>query len=64
LFFSMPALSRVKPGMTFESVSPIRARSRGLPIADVELLTRRVRYGCPRRAAVNISRAPAVPNNI
>jgi len=46
LFFSMPVLSRVKPGMTIETVSPDRRAIEGLPITDVELLTRHTRYGC------------------
>jgi len=45
-FFSMPALSRVKPGMIIETVSPDTRAIAGLPIADVELLTRHARYGC------------------
>jgi hypothetical protein len=46
LFFSMPALSRAKPGMTIETVSPDTRAIEGLPVADVELLTRHARYGC------------------
>jgi hypothetical protein len=46
LFFSLPALLRVKPGMTIETVSPDARAIEGLPVADVELLTRHARYGC------------------
>jgi hypothetical protein len=46
LFFSFPALSRVKPGMTVETVSPDAQAIEGLSQADVELLTRHARYGC------------------
>jgi hypothetical protein len=46
LFFSIPALSRVKPGMTIETVSPDTRAIERLPVADVELLTRHARYGC------------------
>jgi hypothetical protein len=46
LFFSLPALSRVKPGMTVETVGPDARAIEGLSAADVELLTRHARYGC------------------
>ena len=46
LFFSIPALSRVAPGMTIETVSPDTRAIEGLPDAEVELLTRHARYGC------------------
>jgi hypothetical protein len=46
LFFSFPALSRVKPGMTVETVSPDAQAIEGLSQADVEMLTRHARYGC------------------
>jgi hypothetical protein len=46
LFFSLPALSRVTPGMTVETVSPDAGAIEGLPDAEVELLTRHARYGC------------------
>jgi hypothetical protein len=46
LFFSIPALSRITPGMTVETVSPDVTTIEGLPEAEVELLTRHVRYGC------------------
>jgi hypothetical protein len=46
LFFSIPALSRVAPGMTVETVSPDAGRIEGLSDGEVELLTRHARYGC------------------
>lgn len=46
LFFSVPALSRVKPGTSIETVSPDTRAIEGLPVTDVELLTRHARYGC------------------
>jgi hypothetical protein len=46
LFFSMPALSRAKRGMTIEPVAPDTQTIEGLPSAEVELLTRHARYGC------------------
>jgi len=46
LFFSIPALSRVKSGMTIETVSADTRAIEGLPDAEVELLTRHARYGC------------------
>ena len=46
LFFSIPALSRVEPGMTLETIaSDIRAIE-GLSAEEVERLTRHTRYGC------------------
>jgi hypothetical protein len=46
LFFSLPALSRVPPGMTVETLSPDTRAVEGLSESDVELLTRHARYGC------------------
>ena len=46
LFFSIPALSRVAPGMTIETVSPDVTAIEGLCDTEVELLTRHARYGC------------------
>ncbi len=46
LFFSIPALSRAKAGMTIETVSPDTQAIEGLALSEVELLTRHVRYGC------------------
>jgi hypothetical protein len=46
LFFSLPALSRVQPGMTVETLSPDARAVEGLSKSDVELLTRHARYGC------------------
>jgi hypothetical protein len=46
LFFSIPALSRVTPGMTVETVSPDALTIEGLSDAETELLTRHARYGC------------------
>ena len=46
LFFSVPALSRVTPGMTVEIVSPARQEIEGLPDSETELLARHARYGC------------------
>jgi len=46
LFFSIPALSRVTPGMIVETVSPATRAIEGLSDTEVELLTRHARYGC------------------
>jgi hypothetical protein len=46
LFFSIPALSRVTPGMAVETVSPDALTIEGLSDAEAELLTRHARYGC------------------
>jgi hypothetical protein len=46
LFFSLPALSPVRPGMTIETVSPDTRTIEGLPAGEVELLARHARYGC------------------
>jgi hypothetical protein len=46
LFFSVPALSRVTPGMTVEIVAPTRQEIAGLRDSESELLTRHARYGC------------------
>jgi hypothetical protein len=46
LFFAIPALSRVTPDMTVETVAPDAGAVEGLPDAEVELLKRHARYGC------------------
>ncbi|MGH6704587.1 MAG: acyl-CoA acyltransferase, partial [Bradyrhizobium sp.] len=46
LFFSIPALSRCRPGMTVETIAPDAGAVEGLAKADAELLTRHARYGC------------------
>jgi hypothetical protein len=46
LFFSLPALSPVRPGMTVETVAPDTRTIEGLSTSEVELLTRHARYGC------------------
>jgi hypothetical protein len=46
LFFSIPALSRARPGMTVETISPDAGAIEGLSEAEVELMTRHARYGC------------------
>jgi hypothetical protein len=46
LFFSIPALSGVKPGTTIEIISPDTRAIAGLADTEVELLTRHARYGC------------------
>ena len=46
LFFSIPALSRLTPGMTVETISPATRAIEGLSDTEVELLTRHARYGC------------------
>lgn len=46
LFFSIPALSRNRPTMTVETVSPDTRAVEGLTKADLELLVRHARYGC------------------
>jgi hypothetical protein len=46
LFFSIPALSRVKSAATVETILPATRTIEGLPAADVELLTSHARYGC------------------
>jgi hypothetical protein len=46
LFFSIPALSRVAPGMTVEAIAPDASFIDGLPDTEAELLTRHARYGC------------------
>jgi hypothetical protein len=46
LFFSIPALSRVKSGSTVETVSPDAGAIEGLANSEVELLTRHARCGC------------------
>jgi hypothetical protein len=46
LFFSIPALSGVTPGMIVETISPATRAIEGLSDTEVELLTRHARYGC------------------
>jgi hypothetical protein len=46
LFFSIPALSRVKPGTTVEPIKPDTRVIEGLSDTEIELLTRHARYGC------------------
>ncbi len=46
LFFSFPALSRVKPGMTVETVASDAQAVEGLSRTELDLLTRHARYGC------------------
>jgi hypothetical protein len=46
LFFSFPLLSRAKPGVTAEIVTPQTQSIAGLPQADLELLIGHVQYGC------------------
>ena len=46
LFFSIPALSRVTPGMIVETISPATRAIEGLSDTEVELLTRHALYGC------------------
>ena len=46
LFFSMPALSRTRPGMKVETVAADARTIEGLPDREAELLTRHARYGC------------------
>jgi hypothetical protein len=46
LFFSIPALSRVTPGMTVKTISPETRTIDGLSLPEIELLTRHARYGC------------------
>jgi hypothetical protein len=46
LFFSIPALSRVRSGTTIETISADTNAVEGLPAAEVELLTRHAHYGC------------------
>jgi hypothetical protein len=46
LFFSVPALSRVKPDTTIEIISPDTQEVAGLPDTELELLTRHAGYGC------------------
>ena len=45
-FFSIPALSRIKPAATIEMISPNAHTIDGLSAIDVELLTSHARYGC------------------
>ncbi len=46
LFFSVPALSRVKPGTTIEIIFPDTREVAGLADTELELLTRHAGYGC------------------
>jgi hypothetical protein len=46
LFFSIPALSRVRSGTTIETISADTGAIEGLSGAEAELLTRHARYGC------------------
>jgi hypothetical protein len=46
LFFSIPALSRVGPDMTVETVASDARTIEGLSTREVELLARHARYGC------------------
>jgi hypothetical protein len=46
LFFSVPALSRVQPGITIETVTSDTRTIEGLPASEVELLIRHAHYGC------------------
>ncbi len=46
LFFSIPASSRVRSGMTVETISAGTRAIEGLSDTEVELLNRHARYGC------------------
>jgi hypothetical protein len=46
LYVSVPALSRVTPGISVAAVSPDTRTIEGLSDTEVELLTRHARYGC------------------
>jgi hypothetical protein len=46
LYFSIPALSRPRPGTTVETIAPDAGAIEGLTKADAELLTRHAQYGC------------------
>jgi hypothetical protein len=46
LFFSIPVLSRVAPGMRVEAITPDTKATDGLSESEVELLARHARYGC------------------
>jgi hypothetical protein len=46
LFFSLPALSRIRPGMTVETIAADVRTIEGLSDSEAELLTRHARYGC------------------
>jgi hypothetical protein len=46
LFFSLPALSRIRPGMTVETIAADARTIEGLSDSEAELLTRHARYGC------------------
>lgn len=46
LLFSVPALSRIEPGMTIETVTPGTRSIEGLPQADLELLKINAQYDC------------------
>ena len=46
LFFSLPMLSRLEPGLTVDTISPDTHAIEGLPDPEVELLASHARYGC------------------
>ncbi len=46
LFFSIPVLSGIAPGIKVEIIAPDARTVEGLSDVEVELLTRHVRYGC------------------
>jgi hypothetical protein len=46
MFFSIPALARVRSGMTVETVAPDARTIEGLSSSEAELLIRHARYGC------------------
>jgi hypothetical protein len=46
LFFSVPALSRVGPGITVETVISDTRMIEGLSTGETELLIRHIHYGC------------------
>nr|WP_172842842.1 acyl-CoA acyltransferase [Bradyrhizobium erythrophlei] len=46
LFFSLPALSRLEPGLTVDTISPDTHAIEGLPDPEVELLVNHAQYGC------------------
>jgi hypothetical protein len=46
LFFSLPMLSRLEPGLTVDTISSDTRAIEGLPDPEVELLASHARYGC------------------
>jgi hypothetical protein len=46
LFFSLPVLSRLEPGLTVDTISPDAQAIEGLPDPEVELLASHAQYGC------------------